>query len=734
MQHGKRTTGLQIDDRVPIRTHPMSSHRARQPRRAASGSVLKTYIPDAPDPPRHDGGSRLVPYHDTAASTTRKRPRTTFDDHGQQVLAESSEALAMPPPPAPYHPLGPDAGPRYVGGADEPITPFDDMNALDAQDLYPPAGSHSHQSEACGMYWYALSQVGSVFRLDDYMWVVQDWDAEQEMLRIGVYYHIVRLPRSDNTYGVACTCSRWHSSHSCIHQDLIYSHTDVFTRLSLITPSPTPPAVLIHSSSFDNTHIFSCISSVGRYESGKRAIVTLQRSGRWYCQSCRYSDACKHRAHAVAFAVEAAFISGDGDDQLPSLADHGATDAENALLMKAGGQNKNGTARCCCGVTIAAAASAQAAYKPAIIYGLTMRLHATIELLPCPSCKHGRRQIGPDLGGYGLFNWNNTMLFSHELLNAFTSSFTTSETPFSAFCSTVRHTYMEYGVQNTFCSDDTFVRVWFAFTRLQNLDSGMACPLCGPSPEIVIADGISLGTHHSKLNDLVCPPTRVTESSEKVESISSWKARALPAIIQADLRSLVHKLLERTATCIPVPAELPDMSSLSSVYPDLMGLIRLYISNGTGSPHFKAYRNLIKQIAAPDIVLQLIPFDAIEPLRKIFSEQQMFIRAWRNMTLRRQIQTRALIMACLQSAAAAEQMGDCNKFFKTYSKNNLTGGILVLCIRVVNTSAAECGNGGMGRIRKSVSFMVYDHAIQFTKVFLDIWNRNAINRMAAAAA
>ncbi|KII84578.1 hypothetical protein PLICRDRAFT_117458 [Plicaturopsis crispa FD-325 SS-3] len=51
-------------------------------------------------------------------------------------------------------------------------------------------------------------------------------------------------------------------------------------------------------------------------------------------------------------------------------------------------------------------------------------------------------------------------------------------------------------------------------------------------------------------------------------------------------------------------------------------------------------------------------------------------------------------------------------------------------IRASNTSAAECGNGGMGRIRKSVSFMAYDHAIQFTKVFLDVWNRNKINRMA----
>ncbi|KAF8838882.1 hypothetical protein BDN67DRAFT_991116 [Paxillus ammoniavirescens] len=130
----------------------------------------------------------------------------------------------------------------------------------------------------------------------------------------------------------------------------------------------------------------------------------------------------------------------------------------------------------------------------------------------------------------------------------------------------------------------------------------------------------------------------------------------------------------------------------------------------------------------------------------------------------------------------ADQMGDCNKFYKTCSKNNLTGRILVLwCTHFIclgfhsipviiydfacqlapycfvrearyfqntqflidemhahnhshcgkacfasNVIAAECGNKGMKRIHKSVSFMAYDHAMQCTKVFLDIWNHNAI--------
>ena len=46
----------------------------------------------------------------------------------------------------------------------------------------------------------------------------------------------------------------------------------------------------------------------------------------------------------------------------------------------------------------------------------------------------------------------------------------------------------------------------------------------------------------------------------------------------------------------------------------------------------------------------------------------------------------------------------------------------------VNSSAAECGNGGIARIRKSVSYMTQDRAVLYTKVFISIWNRLIIRR------
>jgi hypothetical protein len=47
----------------------------------------------------------------------------------------------------------------------------------------------------------------------------------------------------------------------------------------------------------------------------------------------------------------------------------------------------------------------------------------------------------------------------------------------------------------------------------------------------------------------------------------------------------------------------------------------------------------------------------------------------------------------------------------------------------INSSAAECGNGGISRIRKSVSYMSQERAILFTKVFLSIWNRLRIRKL-----
>jgi hypothetical protein len=58
-------------------------------------------------------------------------------------------------------------------------------------------------------------------------------------------------------------------------------------------------------------------------------------------------------------------------------------------------------------------------------------------------------------------------------------------------------------------------------------------------------------------------------------------------------------------------------------------------------------------------------------------------------------------------------------FLTTYCETN--PGLLA-----VNSSAAECGNSGIVRIRKSVSYMTQERAIVYTKVFISLWNRQRI--------
>ncbi|KAI0083761.1 hypothetical protein BDY19DRAFT_899808 [Irpex rosettiformis] len=182
------------------------------------------------------------------------------------------------------------------------------------------------------------------------------------------------------------------------------------------------------------------------------------------------------------------------------------------------------TAQCSCGNSVTGEFAGTKSLKiiTATLYDLGTCRPVSVEVLLCPACKHAKRAIGPDLCAYGIFNWNNGMLFTHTLLNDFTNQYTASETPFSAFCLTVRRRYLDHNPARLFCSEDTFVRVWFAFARLQKLDSGMYCPTCGSTPNVVIADGISLGTHRSKLTTKVQPPTMTDSTSETINTISTY--------------------------------------------------------------------------------------------------------------------------------------------------------------------------------------------------------------------
>ncbi|KAF9230538.1 hypothetical protein BU15DRAFT_69113 [Melanogaster broomeanus] len=576
---------------------------------------------------------------------------------------------------------------------------FDSQEPCELPSLHEMAASHVLSAEALDVvvaYWYALVSIGTAFRLDPYLWVLQDWDTTEETLSVGSYRHVTLLPCSNYDYGITCTCPKWKAVMSCLHQDVFQAHASELQALSQVAPSPTGPAVLVHATPFNDRYIFSCLSSVGRHESGKRIIVSMQRDGRWHCELCCYSDACKHKSHAINFATEAGLVANatgtsSSNDELD--------DDENSLLIRAASRDDglgerrsisylpippprchfllDETSRCSCGLTFPEACTLTTqtyVTKEAVMFGLTARTSVTINLLACPVCRHARRHLGPDLSKYGVFNWNNAMLFSHELLNSYTNAYTASETPLSAFCLTVRRAYLDYGDSNTFCSDDTFVHVWFAFTRIQELDSGMMCPTCGLTPDVVIADGISLGTHVSKLTSSIRPPI-----------ISSYGARCLPAITVHDLRTTVNKVLVATLVPFGAISLLDEFHHTGRVAPWLQGLCPAFgaVLNShsyTQTVIPSELRDLAAWLVsrATDVFTHLSKHDASLVLN---IEEGNWLATGTCYGLP-QVHNRRIYSKLKYDTQAmdhdADQLGDCNKFYKTYSKNNLTGGILVL--------------------------------------------------------
>ena len=173
------------------------------------------------------------------------------------------------------------------------------------------------------------------------------------------------------------------------------------------------------------------------------------------------------------------------------------------------------SSRCNCGMTIDNAQLMDPTTSldwDLVIFTSLIAIEKIVETKYCSECRNTRGRIGPDIGEYGVFNWNNRIAFSHELFDAYTSQFTTSETPLFAYHQSVKNTYLSEESPIPFCALRTFVLAYFAYIRLQRIASGMQCLQCGPNPSIVIADGIAVSFPKHRVESLQ-PPT-VSDKSE----------------------------------------------------------------------------------------------------------------------------------------------------------------------------------------------------------------------------
>jgi hypothetical protein len=167
-------------------------------------------------------------------------------------------------------------------------------------------------------------------------------------------------------------------------------------------------------------------------------------------------------------------------------------------------------ARCSCGHQFHP--DSEVFEKPCTVFTLLKPLSTHIQLQKCPNCqsfRYSSKAIGPDCRELGIFNYNNSLLFSHDLLDEYTSAFTSSETPFSAWIKLVVRRYHKWSrpAMPSFVEESVFRKAWFGYVELLDFSNDMVCPRCGPTPETVIWDGITLAYNKKQILDTIYPPT-----------------------------------------------------------------------------------------------------------------------------------------------------------------------------------------------------------------------------------
>ncbi|KAK7047547.1 hypothetical protein VNI00_006314 [Paramarasmius palmivorus] len=197
--------------------------------------------------------------------------------------------------------------------------------------------------------------------------------------------------------------------------------------------------------------------------------------------------------------------------------------------------------------------------RESTIYTMTGKKKCIMDIQACPDCPLARRCfIGADPRDIGLFNFNNSVLFTHELLDEYTSRFTISETPFVSFVTCMARVYT--GRKEMFAGEDLFRSVWFAFATIQHLEGDMVCPDCGDTPDTIIWDGVTLAFGRRHVRETLEPPTHIPVDALKRNRVRTKKQQWLPDPKKgASPRVLLAKWIRKWGTK-KVPISGPERS------------------------------------------------------------------------------------------------------------------------------------------------------------------------------
>ena len=438
------------------------------------------------------------------------------------------------------------------------------------------------------------------------------------------FYHVRSLPTSETSVSFVCDCPK-QQHEGCIHIHLFKAHARHILLMKPFSLTPHPSAFLIARSPTLGHFIFSvCGTHSAGLQGGKRTIVSLSVNGRWSCHSCSRKGRCHHEAFAVEYASRAGITDEKGTldpDLITEIPDTEPAESSPVPFVKSPVSHLpipsprwcrlptdaldypsplscgsppsllllDPQSRCCCGNV--KPEKVDTTTQPFLVFGSRTAIHYDIEVANCLVCHHRLRKYGPDCGSVGIFNWNNLFGFTHELLNEYTSLFTSTIVPFSAFVTSRHRAYTDSLSAIPFCSTETFTRVWFAFTELQVLDSGMKCISCGEHPEIVIADGVSIAYSSSKFVEGLLPPSATSPTSPVNCTVIPGSSDSRKAISDRKLRKSVQGL-------VALPSKPVDFTLSSNSIPQLSSLVSYYLCLPAKSRLCVAVRELLLQVCS----------------------------------------------------------------------------------------------------------------------------------------
>ena len=409
------------------------------------------------------------------------------------------------------------------------------------------------------------------------------------------------MPDKEGTLTNACDCPDFKRTRICLHSECVEQFFHLMPQP--VIEGEDPESFLV-SVQYDNHLYFSVASKSGSEsrQSQKRTIVQRTSTYQWRCKSCSketlfslkfglIDSNCIHIAAAKEEAMDLDLnIEGADGDSAARILTSRLISTTNPISYRQIPPpawirlpqdilkekpfrlgvclpdlfSLNEISRCSCG---SGQRGGSVDIQEITIFTSTTAITKLIETEYCIDCRYTKGRIGPDLNEHGLFNWNNRIAFSHELMNNYTSQFTTSSTPFFAFHQTIVNCYLSEESPVPFVTLHLFLSAYFAFRRLQDLEAKMECSICGSNPSIVIADGVSISFPRHRVINLR-PPT-YTDKNQACTRIST-AGKQTCFLGPAKHRSAFQKALEMT----DIDKSKDELKRLMEVYQVIMLLSR----------------------------------------------------------------------------------------------------------------------------------------------------------------